>query len=71
MKFDKSTNQKISLAMGILSFFAAFVLFQGDTWGFSPLAKQIFSSITGTISLVNMYFLGSTAEKIKNERNEK
>lgn len=71
MKFDKSTNQKISLAMGVLSFLAAFVLFQGDTWGFPALAKQIFASITGTISLVNMYFLGSTAEKIKNERSEK
>lgn len=71
MKFDQSTNRKISLAMGVLSFIAALVLFQGDTWGFPELAKQIFASITGTISLVNLYFLGSTTQKISNERSEK
>lgn len=67
----QSTNRKISMAMGVLSFIAAFVLFQGDTWGFPELAKQIFASITGTISLVNLYFLGSTTQKISNERSDK
>lgn len=68
MKLNQSTNRKLSMAMGILSFVAALVLFQGDTWGFPELAKQIFSSITGTISLVNLYFLGSTTQKISNEK---
>lgn len=67
----QSTNRKISMAMGVLSFIAALVLFQGDTWGFPELAKQIFASITGTISLVNLYFLGSTTQKISNERSDK
>lgn len=65
MKFKASTNKKLSVALGILSFMAALVLIQGDTWGFPELAKQIFASITGFVSLFNMYFLGTTAEKLK------
>ena len=66
--FKASTNKKISIALGVLTFLAAFVLLQGDVWGFSALAKQIFSAITGTTSLVNLYFLGSTTEKIVNDK---
>lgn len=62
--FNASTNKKISIALGVLTFIGAFVLLQGDVWGFSSLAKQIFSAITGTTSLVNLYFLGSTSQKI-------
>lgn len=66
--FKASTNKKISIALGILTFVAAFVLLQGDIWGFSELAKQVFSAITGTTALVNLYFLGSTTEKISKEK---
>lgn len=67
MKFKASTNKKISIALGITSAVAAAVLFLGDTWGFGPLAKQIFVSITGITSIVNVYFLGSTTEKINKD----
>lgn len=70
MKLKASTNKKISIALGVLTFVAAFVLVQGDIWGFSAFAKQIFAAITGTTALVNVYFLGSTTEKIK-EDNKK
>lgn len=62
--FKQSTNKKISVALGFLTAAAAAVLILGDTWGFAPLAKQIFASITGVAAIVNVYFLGSTAEKI-------
>ena len=62
--FKASTNKKISIALGILTAIAAAVLILGDTWGFPALAKQIFASITGIAAIVNVYFLGSTAEKI-------
>lgn len=62
--FKASTNKKISIALGVLTFVAAFVLLQGDVWGFDAFAKQVFSAITGTTALVNLYFLGSTTEKI-------
>lgn len=66
--FKASTNKKISIALGILTFIAAFALLQGDVWGFSALAKQIFNAITGTTALMNLYFLGSTTEKIANDK---
>lgn len=71
MKFDQSTNRKISLATGVLSAIASLVLFQGSNWGFSELATQISASITGTVAIINMYFFGSTAQKISDERKEK
>lgn len=64
MKLKTSTNKRISVALGILTAIAACVLILGDTWGFSALAKQLFASITGIASIVNVYFLGSTTEKI-------
>ncbi|KUF08434.1 hypothetical protein [Leucobacter sp. G161] len=64
MKLKASTNKKISVALGVLTAIAACVLILGDTWGFPALAKQIFASITGMTAIVNVYFLGSTAEKI-------
>lgn len=64
MKLSASNNKKLSLAVGVLTFIAAAFLLLGDQWGFSPLAKQIFTSITGITALINLYFLGSTAQKI-------
>lgn len=67
MKLKASTNKKISIALGILTFVAAFIVLQGGIWGFDELAKQIFTAITGTTALVNIYFLGSTAQKVTEE----
>lgn len=68
MNLSASTNKKLSLAVGVLTFVAAAFLLLGDTWGFSALAKQIFASITGITALINLYFLGSTAQKITEEK---
>ncbi len=71
MKLKASTNKKISIALGALTFVAAFVLLQGDIWGFDAFAKQIFTAITGTTALVNIYFLGSTSQKITEDKEKK
>ena len=63
--FQASTNKKISLALGIVTAVGAGVLVLGPIWGFDGLAKQIFQSITGLAAVVNIYFLGQTAQKIE------
>lgn len=68
--FKASTNKKISIALGILTFIAAFIVLQGGIWGFDEFAKQLFTAITGTTALVNLYFLGSTTEKIATEKKK-
>ena len=68
MKLKASTNKKISLAVGFLTFAAAAVLVLGDNFGFDAFAKQIFGGITGITALVNLYFLGSTSEKITQDK---
>lgn len=66
--FKASTNKKISMALGILTVIGLAVVLYGDIWGFQALAKQIFGTISGTASLMNVYFLGSTAEKISKDK---
>lgn len=62
--FKASTNKKISLALGIVTAVGAAALVLGPIWGFDALATQIFQSITGLAAVVNIYFLGSTSEKL-------
>lgn len=65
--FKASTNKKISLALGIVTAVGAGTLVLGPIWGFDGLAQQIFQSITGLAAVVNIYFLGQTAQKITQE----
>lgn len=70
--FSASTNQKISIALGMVTGVGAGVLVLGPIWGFNGLAEQIFQSITGLAAVVNIYFLGQTAQKVatKNEESQ-
>ncbi len=68
--FKENTNKKISIALGLLTATGAAVLLLGDTWGFAALGKQIFASITGLAAIANLYFLGSTSEKITSENKK-
>ena len=72
VKTTISTQRKLSLAVGILSF-AAFVIGQlGDVWGFGGVAKQLTDTILIFVAGINMYFFGSTAQKINEDgKNEK
>lgn len=71
MKFDQSTNRKISLAAGMLSAIASLVLSQGSIWGFEKLAGQISAALIAVTAILNLYFLGSTGQKISDERSRK
>lgn len=65
-----STQRKLSLAVGILSFLAFVIGQLGGVWGFSGVAKQLTDTILIFVAGINMYFFGSTAQKI-NEANKK
>ena len=78
MKLKASTNKKISIALGIVTAVGAGTLVLGPAvgagtlvlgpiWGFAGLAEQIFQSITGLAAVVNIYFLGQTAQKIEQD----
>lgn len=67
MKLKASTNKKISIALGIVTAVGAGTLVLGPIWGFAGLAEQIFQSITGLAAVVNIYFLGQTAQKIEQD----
>lgn len=71
MMFEASTNKKISLALGIVTAVGAGALVLGPIWGFDALAQQIFQSITGLAAVVNIYFLGQTAQKITSDSEKK
>lgn len=67
MKLKASTNKKISIALGIVTAVGAGTLVLGPIWGFAGLAEQIFQSVTGLAAVVNIYFLGQTAQKIEQD----
>ena len=67
MKLKATTNKKISVALGIVTAIGAGTLVLGPIWGFAGLAEQIFQSITGLAAVVNIYFLGQTAQKIEQD----
>ncbi len=67
MKLKATTNKKISIALGIVTAVGAGTLVLGPIWGFAGLAEQIFQSITGLAAVVNIYFLGQTAQKIEQD----
>lgn len=65
-----STQRKLSIAVGLLSF-AAFVI-QGlsTTWGFKEVGEQIVQTALLFCGGINLYFLGSTTQKISEEKKE-
>lgn len=72
MKLNKKTTRQLSLAVGLLSFFAFIVQGLGSTWGFEEVAKQITQTALLFSGGINIYFLGVTDYKNKQEDgNEK
>lgn len=71
IKTNISTQRKLSLAAGFLSF-AAFVI-QGlsTTWGFEAVGTQIVQTLLLISGGISFYFLGSTSQKITEDNNEK
>ena len=70
IKTPMSVSRKLSIAVGLLAF-AAFVI-QGlsETWGFEAVGKQIVQTALLFSGGINIYFLGTTAQKEITEKED-
>lgn len=67
-----STQRKLSIAVGLLSFAAFIIQGLGQAWGFSQVAEQLTQTALLFSGGISVYFLGSTTQKISEEnKNEK
>ena len=72
IKTSVSTQRKLSLAAGILSAIATFVSLISKTWGFAGVGEQIVTTFLAANTVINLYFFGSTGQKISEEnKNDK
>lgn len=72
VKTSISTQRKLSIAVGLLSFAAFIIQGLGTTWGFDSVAQQITQTALLFSGGINLYFLGATTQKITEEKeNEK
>lgn len=67
IKTNITMQRKLSIAVGLLSFAGFIVQGLGDTWGFSGVAQQIVQTCLLVSGGINLYFLGSTVQKITEE----
>lgn len=63
-----STQRKLSIAVGLLSFGAFVIQGLGSTWGFQALSEQITQTCLLISGGISIYFLGSTTQKITEEK---
>lgn len=63
-----STQRKLSIAVGLLSFSAFVIQALGQTWGFEGVATQIVQTCLAVSGGISIYFLGSTTQKISEEK---
>lgn len=72
MKLKQKTTRQLSIAVGLLSFLAFIIQGLGSTWGFEPVAKQITQTALLFSGGINIYFLGVTDYKNRQDKqNEK
>jgi len=65
-----STQRKLSIAVGLLSFSAFVIQALGQTWGFEAVATQIVQTCLAISGGISIYFLGSTTQKITEEKKQ-
>lgn len=71
MKLNENWNKKLSITVGLLAFAAFIIQGLGETWGFGEVGKQVVATVLLFIAGINIYFLGSTAQKgIEETKNE-
>ena len=68
IKTSLPVQRKLSLAAGILSATAAFISLIKGTWGFDGVGDQIVTTLLAATTIINLYFLGSTSQKITGEK---
>ena len=70
IKTSISTQRKLSIAVGLLSFSAFVIQALGQTWGFNEIATQIVQTCLAVSGGISIYFLGSTTQKITEEKKQ-
>lgn len=65
-----TTQRKLSIAVGLLSFSAFVIQALGQTWGFEQVATQIVQTCLAISGGISIYFLGSTTQKITEEKKQ-
>lgn len=70
IKTSLSTQRKLSLTAGILSAIATFVSLISKTWGFAGVGEQIVTTFLAANTVINMYFFGSTGQKITEDKKD-
>ncbi len=68
IKTSLSTQRKFSFAAGIISAIAMFISLISPTWGFEGIGKQWVETLLAINTVINMYFLGVTSQKISEEK---
>lgn len=70
IKTNLTIQRKLSIAAGLLSAVAYFISLLAETWGFGGVGKQIVQTFLAANSVINLYFLGSTTQKIAEENKQ-
>ena len=70
IKTSISIQRKLSIAVGLLSFAAFIIQGLSTTWGFQSVGEQITQTALLFSGGINLYFLGSTAQKITEEKKQ-
>ena len=70
LKTSLTVQRKLSLAAGILSAIATFVSLISKTWGFAGIGEQIVTTFLAANTVINMYFFGSTSQKIMEDKKD-
>lgn len=70
IKTPMSVSRKLSIAVGLLAFTAFVIQGLSETWGFEAVGKQIVQTALLFSAGINIYFLGTTAQKEITERDE-
>lgn len=68
IKTSVSVQRKLSIAVGLLSFAAFIIQGLSQTWGFQSVGEQITQTALLVSGGINLYFLGSTTQKISEEK---
>lgn len=68
IKTSLTTQRKLSLAAGVLGALAAFISLIAPVWGFAGIGNQIVTTLSAATTVINMYFFGSTGQKIAAEK---
>lgn len=70
VKTKISTQRKLSIAVGLLSFAAFIIQGLSTTWGFESVGTQITQTALLFSGGINLYFLGATTQKITEENKD-